>query len=64
MQVYARDAQSVGSVSSVSSDTIDDRQDVYDSTATSMFYDDDHYPPTVDKSRKWKYRIGINLFNR
>eukprot|EP00795_Rhopilema_esculentum_P002260 gene2260-17870_t len=63
MQVYARDAQSVGSVSSVSSDTIDDRQDVYDSTASSMFYDDDRYPPTVDKSRKWKYRIGINLFN-
>eukprot|EP00794_Sanderia_malayensis_P006050 gene6050-6752_t len=30
---------------------------------SSIFYDDEQYPPTVDKSRKWRYRIGINLFN-
>ena len=51
------------SLSSISSDTIDETNDSRDESA-SIFYDDDHYPPTVDKSKKWRYRIGINLFNR
>ena len=49
--------------SSVSSDNIDDIAGAHDQSS-SIFYDDDHYPPTVDKSRKWRYKIGINLFNR
>ena len=51
------------SLSSLSSDTIDETNESRDESA-SIFYDDDHYPPTVDKSKKWRYRIGINLFNR
>ena len=31
----------------------------------SIFYPDHNsYTPTVDKSQRWRFRIGINLFNR
>jgi len=50
------------SLSSISSEIIEEGNESRDQSA-SLFYDDEYYPPTVDKSKKWKYRIGINLFN-